>query len=323
MPAGLEKLSGLDDWLKQRKRIEGAVQAVLQRPADNAIDLQVKVVDEFREPGYVRRRINYFVDDWTRISAWLLVPDEAEEEPAIICMHSKTAIGKNEPAGVGRGDPELAFAKYYAERGYVTLAPDSVAAGERIYSRCEAFDTKPFYKENGKLSVLGKMLHDHVRCVDALSDLREVDPARIGVIGHGLGGLNAIMLAAFDSRVRACVSSCAITSMTQEGEDSRWTGSNGFVLAPKIGAALEKGEPPFDWDEIMALCAPTPLMIIAALNDETLPHPESCSALVDKARKVYGMLGEKSSIELISHRKKHSFPAEAQDAADAWLDRWI
>lgn len=323
MAAGLETLAGLDDWPKHRKRIESAALAVLQRPPDNTVDLQVKVIDEFQEAGYTRKRINYFVDDWSRISAWVLVPDEAEEEPAVICLHRQTAIGKDEPAGRGAGERELAFAKYYAEMGYVTIAPDSVAAGERIFSRCEAYDTKAFYKEHSKASVLGKMLHDHIRCVDALSEIREVDPARIGVIGHGLGGLNALLLAAFDSRIRACVASCGFASLGQEPNAARWSGENGFVLAPKIGAALEKGEPPFDWDEIMALCAPTPLLAITALNDETFAHPESCKDLVERARHVYSLLSEPDLLSLVTHKRKHTFPAEAQDAADTWLDRWL
>jgi len=323
MAAGLETLAGLDDWPKQRKRIESAAQAVLQRPPENSIDLQVKVIDEFPEAGYTRKRINYFVDDWSRISAWLFVPDEAEDEPAIICMHRQTAIGKEEPAGLGAGERQLAFARYYAEMGYVTIAPDCIAAGERIFSRSEAYDTKTFYKENSKASVLGKMLHDHVRCVDALSEIREADPARIGVIGHGLGGLNALLLTAFDSRIRACVASCGFASLGQDPSPERWSGDNGFVLAPKLGQALEKGTPPFDWDEIMALCAPTPLLAISALNDETFAHPESCRELVERARQVYSLLSEAESLELVTHKRKHSFPPEAQDAADTWLDRWL
>jgi dienelactone hydrolase len=321
--ADLKALDGLDQWPKLRKKIETSVKSILQMPGSSSVDPQFKVMDEFQESGYTRRRINYFVDDWSRVSAWLLVPDGAEEDPAIICMHRQTAVGKDEPAGLAGTDPTLGFAKHYAQLGYVTLAPDCIAAGERIFSRCEAYDTKTFYKEHGKYAVLGKMLHDHMRCIDILCDMREVDPGRIGVMGHGLGGMNALLVTAFDERVRACVSSCGITSIAKEANADRWAPESGLVLAPKMRAAMKGGKTPFDWDEVMALCAPIPVQLITSLNDEFFPHAETCKDMVETARTVYSLLGEKDGITVQTHNEKHSFPLEAQDAADSWIDRWL
>ena len=43
--------------------------------------------------------------------------------------------------------------------------------------------------------------------------LFEVDPERIGVIGHSLGGHNAMFLGVFDQRLKVIVSSCGWTPM--------------------------------------------------------------------------------------------------------------
>src|SRR5665811_330405 len=53
----------------------------------------------------------------------------------------------------------------------------------------------------------------HMRCVDLLTERRDVDPERIGVIGHSLGGHNAIFTAAFDERLKVVVTSSGWTQM--------------------------------------------------------------------------------------------------------------
>ena len=47
-----------------------------------------------------------------------------------------------------------------------------------------------------------KGIVNHRRAVDLLASLPEVDPRRIGVIGHSLGGHNSLFVAAFDPRIK-------------------------------------------------------------------------------------------------------------------------
>jgi pimeloyl-ACP methyl ester carboxylesterase len=118
------------------------------------------------------------------------------------------------------------------------------------------------------------MLFDHMRCVDVLEEMREVDSARVGVIGHDIGGYNALLLAAFDERVQACVASCGFTPFAEDAQPDRWSGASEFVPLPKLAAAVAKGKYPFDWDEVLALLAPSATFIVTALNDEVLSNQE-------------------------------------------------
>ena len=70
----LAKLKGLSEWPAMRKGIEAELQKLLGPMADISADMQVKVVDEIEGPGYTRKQVHYFVDDWSRISAWVFVP---------------------------------------------------------------------------------------------------------------------------------------------------------------------------------------------------------------------------------------------------------
>lgn len=311
------------DWPKTRKTIEAAVQEVVGRLPRENVDPQAKVVDETGFAGYTRQRVNYFVDEWTRVTAWVFVPEEAQDCPAILCMHRAIAMGKDEVAGMDGADPLLAFGPHYAERGYVAIAPDSITCGERIYSRLEPFDTQSFYKEHPKMSAIGKMLYDHMRALDVLCDVKEVDPSRIGVIGHDMGGYNALFLAAFDDRVRTVVASCGITSFAADQQPERWAQEAGLVLLPKLRAAIDSGAYPFDWDEVLALIAPNPTLLITALNDEVLSNTKSVEKAVSRAQGIYALLGAEQAIQNFTHREGHRMTADALDAADTWLDRWL
>lgn len=318
----IANINSLDVWQDARKEIESAIVGVMGKPSRNAIDPQIKIIDETDFAGYSRKRINYFVDDWTRVAAWLFVPDGQDMHPAIICPHQQTHRGKDEPAGID-GSPMFAFAQRYAEKGFVTLAPDSITAGERVSSGLEPFDTKLFYKDYPKLSAMGKMLSDHIRAIDVLSEIKGVDEARVGVIGHDMGGYNALMLAAFDDRIQACVASCAFTLMEVDDEPERWARKSGLVLLPKLRKALENGKRPFDWDQILALIAPAPTLLVTGLNDEVLPNPQSCEDAANRAATIYKLLGAGEAIENVTHRDGHTIGTEGLAAADEWFDRWL
>ena len=164
-----------------------------------------KVVEEVKETGFVRKKITFATEPGDRVPAWLLIPDAPSRagprRPAVLCLHQTIAIGKDEPVGLGK-NLELAYARELAERGYITLAPDYPNFGE--------------YKVDvyalGYASATMKAIWNNLRAVDLLCSLKEVDPNRIGVIGHSLGGHNAIFTALFDRRIKAVVSSCGFNA---------------------------------------------------------------------------------------------------------------
>jgi dienelactone hydrolase len=318
----LNKLKSASQWAGARKEIEAAVLDVLGPFQREHAELQVKVTDEQFHPGYLRRRINYFVEDWERVSAWLFLPEDGDDVPAILCCHQMTPHGKDEPAGI-EGDRALAFARHYAELGYATIAPDCITAGERITPGRQPYDTSGFYKEHPKKSAMAKMLWDHMHALDVLAELKSVDPARIGVIGHSLGAYNALFLSAFDERVRCCVASCGFTRFADDDNPDRWVRDSGFCHIPRLKDAVAAKRFPFDWEHIIALSAPTPTLLLTALNDPTFPHTESCDVAVKQARKVYELLGAPDALRNFTHEAGHTVPYEALAEADDWFDRWL
>src|SRR5207248_10006719 len=132
----------------------------------------------------------------------LFIPaGERHRRPAIVCLHQTVAIGKEEPAGLG-GKENLHYALELARRGFVTLAPD--------YPRFGDYHVDPY--SMSYVSATMKGIRNHRRAVDLLTSMPEVDAHRIGVIGHSLGGHNALFLATFEPRIAAVVTSCGFTS---------------------------------------------------------------------------------------------------------------
>lgn len=318
----LSKLKGPMMWQGMRQSVVQSVSEVVGPFSRDKLDLQLKTVDEVEFRGYVRKRVNYFVDSWDRISAWLFVPEGKEEAPAIVCCHSETPGGKDEPAGLD-GDSRLAFAQRYAEMGFVTIAPDCLTAGDRISSKLKPYDSRGFYKDNPKGSLGAKMLSDHCRAVDALCEVKRVDPARIGVIGHGMGGMNALLLAAFDERIAACVASEPFTRFATDKEPQRWFPEEGPILLPRLKELVESGKYPFDWEHVLALSAPTPLLVLYTLSNSPYSMPKSCEKAVTLASKVYKLLGAPSAIDHFGHHDGPKVSSETLEVADEWFERWL
>jgi dienelactone hydrolase len=318
-------LSALKDaagWSRARKEIVESVERLLGQRMTKRVELQLNVADEIEYPQYIRQRVNYFVDDWTRVSAWMFLPKHQEEAPAILCCHQECRQGKDEPAGL-QGNGRMAFAAHYAERGYVTLAPDCITAGERISSLSEPYDTELFYKDYPNASLLGKMLDDHLHALDVLEEEEKVDSARIGVIGHGLGGTNALMLAATDSRIQCCVASCGFTRFSGDPNVERWSSGKGINLLPNLRESIESGRFEFDWEHLLAMAAPSAVMVITAMGGSPHANPESCAEAVEQVEKLYKYFGAPRAIEHFDHDDGHQMTYEGLDMADDWFERWL
>lgn len=318
----LIKAKTLGDWPKMRKEIASIVTGVLGSLPKERIEPQLKMVDEIQFTGYVRQRVSYFVSDWERIAAWLFIPDGAEELPVIICCHGMVPQGKDETAGL-EGDPLLGFARHFAELGHVTIAPDCVATGDRVSRGKEPFNTNSCYKDYPKMSAQLKMISDYMCAVDAISELRCVDPSRIGVIGHGLGARNALLLSAYDERVQACVASCAFTRFEDDKQPERWIREDEYRLLPKLEEHIMKKKFPFDWEHILALVAPSPSLLINASKPRDGFNPKSTEKAVGIAKNIYKLLGAPKALDVFTHESYTSIDLESLDVADDWFARWL
>ncbi len=301
-----------DEWHVRRRHIVAALERVmgpLPNPA-RRVALDVRVLEETRlDGGIVRRKLSYQSDATDRVAAYLLLPAKAAEGkcPAVLCLQQTSTAGKSEPVGLS-GDPSMHYALQLAQRGYVTLAPDYPSFGESKYS---------FAQSHGYASGSMKAVWDNIRAVDLLTSLAEVDAARLAVIGHSLGGHNALFTAVFEPRLKAVVSSCGFTTFRKDDMPS-WTGP---LYMPRIKTEFsnDAAQVPFDFPEIVAALAPRPFLAIAAEKDSDFDVSGVRDVML-AARQVYDLHGVGSQLKAYYPPGPHAFPLEARQTAYEWLD---
>ncbi|OGV73516.1 MAG: hypothetical protein A3K19_17025 [Lentisphaerae bacterium RIFOXYB12_FULL_65_16] len=291
-----------------------------QRPAPN-----VRVEKGIPEAGYTRRLISYDIEPNDKGWAWLLTPDRAgAPRPAVLCLHGTTADAKEACLGLGaHPGGSTGIAVHLVKRGFVTLAPDHFCAGQRLSPTGKPYDPTEFYARHPNWSEMGKNVYDCQQALDILAALPEVDPARLGCIGHSLGGYGTLFLAAVDERVQAAVCSCGITSWRVDPLRDNWsrTAPGRYRHFPKLRRYFEPGtELPLDIPDIMACVAPRALLNLSAVgNDSCFPIFEPFGDIYVQVERVYKLLKAAGKFGCYFHSETHSFNASPRALAYAWL----
>lgn len=307
-----------DDWKIRRQHIVlgledamGVFREARRPPSPQELPLDMNVEAEETLARVVRKRISFVAEPGDRVPAYLLLPrDLVGKAAAVLCLHQTTAMGKGEPAGVG-GKPSLQYALELAERGYVTLAPDYPNFGDHRFD--------PY--AHGYASGSMKAIRDNVRAVDLLESLSEVDPGRIGCMGHSLGGHNTLFTAAFEPRLKAMVSNCGFNAFAHyyKGDLKGWSSK---TYMPRIAALGGWQNMPFDFHGVVAAMAPRPFLAIAPLRDSNF-EVEGVREAMGSAREVYKLLGVEERLQAEYPDCEHDFPLAQRQRAYAWMDRWL
>jgi len=301
-------LANVPDWAAFRDRIRSQMRHLTGTfaPPPSVDELKPLRGEPVDMGTYTRQSLSIAVDGpEDRVTAWLLLPKQSDERaPGAIALHQTTPQGKDEPVGLS-GDPELAYARELAERGFAVVVPDYPGYG----------DYKPSVYEMGYASATAKGIRNHMAFVSLLQALPEVDPKRIAAIGHSLGGHNSLFLALFDERVRAIASSCGFNAFQRyyEGDLTGWSHA-GYM--PRIAAVYGKSPArmPIDFTEILAAIAPRTVYINAPLHDSNfdVQGVRDCVVFATPAFEAQHAVGDL----LVEYPDAaHTFPKAQREAA--------
>lgn len=303
----------LEDWTVRRKHIVENMQLVMGpvRPVQPQPPPTFDVIEEVDLPSYVRKKISFVVEGDDRLFAYLLVPkNSSSPRPAALCLHPTYHGGKDMVVGLG-DKPNRNYATELAERGYVTLAPDYPGFGDSSDIDVYAM---------GYASATAKGIVNHMRCVDVLHSLPEVDGERMAAIGHSLGGHNALFLSVFDERVKAVVTSCGFNRFAKYygGDLTGWS-HKGYM--PRIAEVYDKDpdKMPFDFTEILAAVAPRPLFINAPLRDANF-EVSGVYDCIEAALPVYELFAARRKLVSVHPDCEHDFPPDVRERAYDFLD---
>lgn len=271
------------------------------------------------ESGYRRLRINYSGDEGDQIPAFLLLPEGKGPFAAVLVHHQhhgQRHLGKSEVCGLA-GDPLQAFGPVLARRGIVVLAPDSICFEDRRVNRSgiepeEDADVAQHYNEMCYRLLRGdtlmrKVVSDSATAISLLAAHPQVDPERIGILGHSYGGNTVLFHGALDERIRfGCASGAA--------------GSYEYKMAHRIGIEMAEAIPGFathyDVADLAACFAPRPLLVVSATEDDYSRDAEEVIALVRRRCVEEGMAHD---FQQRRYEGGHALTQERFDSIVAWL----
>lgn len=317
----LRPVTNTTEWQIRAQHVLGNLQRVMgPLPAPTTAPLDVQVHSETKLPKYTRQLVSYVAEPGDRAWGYLLTPhyptDYTLRGPAMICLPGSSSPGKDAPAGLGP-NRDMGYGHELAERGYVCLVLDYPLLHTREYK------TDPYTL--GYVSATMKGVVNHRRGVDLLASRDNVDPAKIGVVGHSLGGHNALFLAAFDPRVRVVASSCGfgVFAKHNRGNVAAWS-SRYYMPRIKTIYGDVPGRIPFDFTELLAALAPRAVFVNAPLHDEPDFEVSGVRDCIDAALPIYRDLysaADKLHVEYPD--AGHTFPAAQRESLYRFLEQHL
>ncbi|HOB75204.1 MAG TPA: alpha/beta fold hydrolase [Phycisphaerae bacterium] len=301
------------DWKRRREHILANMQKVMGPLPDlsERVPLDMQVLGEERLEKCTRKKITFVPEKGDRLLAYLMIPHDLKgKAPAMLCLHPTRPLGKAELVGLGNRKPNANYGIELAERGFVTLSPDYPNFGDYKFD--------PY--ANGYVSATMKGIVNHIRAVDLLCSLPEVDAEHIGAIGHSLGGHNALFVAVFDERIKIAVTSCGFTSFPKYygGNLTGWS-HKGYM--PRIEQVYGKDPQrmPFDFPEVLAAIAPRAVFINAPVGDDNF-EISGVKDCVRAAEPVFKLLKAPGPVA-VHPDATHDFPENIRERAYRFVEQ--
>ncbi|MEX2315588.1 MAG: PVC-type heme-binding CxxCH protein [Pirellulales bacterium] len=312
--AGEHPVKSPEDWARRRAHIVLGMQQAMGKLPDRTIlpPLDVRVEETFDGPTFNRQKLTFLSEGNDRVPAYLFIPKGlgGKRVPGILALHQTTPLGKKEPAGLGPSENKH-YGLELAKRGYVVLVPDYPSFGDYEYD----------FKADAYTSGSMKGIFNHMRAVDLLVSRPEVDPARIGAIGHSLGGHNAMFVGLFDERIKVIVSSCGWTPFHHYygGKLDGWT-SDRYLPSIRDVYKLDPDKVPFDMYEIVASFAPRAFFSVSPLHDANF-DVEGVRKVIAAARPIYELLGVPDNLQVRYPNSEHDFPPKERHESYQFIHR--
>lgn len=281
--------SPIRNFKKWKKAARQTVFQCMMTPPRRATVWNMEVLGEEQRDGYRAQKIAFNINAYSRITAYLLIPNGNGPFPAINALHDHGGhlfIGKEKmirPFMVTQevADDADAWAKqlydgqymgdYLARHGYVVFSMDAPMWGER--GRREGVDRNRYDIIAGNMMMLGRdlsafMTYDDLAATDFLAQLPCVDAERIGCVGCSMGGYRAWMLSALSDHIKAGASICWMINT-----DAQLTKRYGRREYGGFANCIPALRQYLDYPHIASLACPKAMLFINGRKDHLFPLP--------------------------------------------------
>jgi hypothetical protein len=241
-----------------------------------AVPLEAEVEYSIEDGDLIRERVVFQSEEHMSVPCIVLRPKSMKADgsnAAILCSHGHGHFGKEPIMGV-RSSPEhesdIALMNYnygeqMAHHGYLTIAPDLRAWGERAdpwrFSMSGDYYCDAEFVKGALMGIymLSRNIWDMKCCLDYLETRPEVDKNRLGMMGLSQGGTMTTFTSAAEPRIKAADIMCYVNPFGEFGV-KQWLNLCGSQLVPNLYRYL-------DTDDIAGLIAPRPLLMEMGMYD--------------------------------------------------------
>ena len=340
--------SPIKNFKKWKKAARAKVFECMMTPPKAAAAWDMEVLGEEQRDGYKAQKIAFNINAYSRITAYLLIPDGKGPFPTVNALHDHGAhlfIGKEKmirpfftseeqdapekqalcqeilddaDAWVNQLYDGQYVGDYLAKHGYVVLSIDAPMWGER--GRKEGVDRNKYDLIAGNMMMLGRdlsafMTYDDISSTEFLASLPMVDAKRIGCVGCSMGAYRSWMLSALSDRIKAGASICWM--ITTDAQLTRRFGrkeNGGFAnCIPGLRQYL-------DYPHIASLACPKPMLFINGTKDKLFPVPGVKDAF-SEMHQVWESLGADNLLDTELWEIPHSCGQKAQEKMLEFLDK--
>ena len=340
--------SPIRNFKKWKKAARAKVFECMMTPPKAAAAWNMEVLGEELRDGYKAQKIAFNINAYSRITAYLLIPDGKGPFPTVNALHDHGAhlfIGKEKmirpfftPEEQDSPTKQVlcqeilddadAWAKqlydnqyvgdYLAKHGYVVFSADAPMWGER--GRKEGVDRNKYDLIAGNMMMLGRdlsafMTYDDISSTEFLASLPMVDAKRIGCVGCSMGAYRSWMLSALSDRIRVGASICWM--ITTDAQLTRRFGrkeNGGFAnCIPGLRQYL-------DYPHIASLACPKPMLFINGTKDKLFPVPGVKDAF-SEMHQVWKSQGADNLLDTELWEIPHSCGLKAQKKMLEFLDK--
>lgn len=323
-------------WKAQARHVLAECIQNLQ-PAPKAYAMEV--TDREQRDGYEARKIRFNLSEWSRVPAYLLVPEGKGPFPAIVLLHDHGAhfsIGKEKMVRPFHVAPEVMedadqwarqcydgqyVGDYLARHGYVVLVVDALFWGERGRKEGTSYDAQQALASNFLQmgASWGAFINvDDMRSAEFLASLPFVDKKRVGSLGFSMGAYRSWMLAALTDVVRASASVCWMNTtehlMTLTNNQNKG-GSAYAMLIPALRRYL-------DYPHVASIACPKPTLFFNGTRDKLFPI-EGVRDAYREMEAVWQSQGVSDRLVTKLWDEKHFFNKEMQKETLEFFDRWL
>ena len=340
--------SPIKNFKKWKKAARAKVFECMMTPPKAAAAWDMEVLGEEQRDGYKAQKIAFNINAYSRITAYLLIPDGKGPFPTVNALHDHGAhlfIGKEKmirpfftleeqdsPTKQALCQEILddadAWARqlydnqyvgdYLAKHGYVVFSADAPMWGER--GRKEGVDRNKYDLIAGNMMMLGRdlsafMTYDDISSTEFLASLPMVDAKRIGCVGCSMGAYRSWMLSALSDRIKTGASICWM--ITTDAQLTRRFGrkeNGGFAnCIPGLRQYL-------DYPHIASLACPKPMLFINGTKDKLFPVPGVKDAF-SEMHQVWKSQGADNLLDTELWDIPHSCGLKAQEKMLEFLDK--